>query len=256
MTDSAASPSEANTEQNAVDSTQSTSSKFTKKIRSFVRRSGRMTAPQKIAYDKLWPKYGRMITDGVVDLSAWFDREAESNHDTILEIGFGMGDSLLKMAQANPDKNYIGIEIHLPGLGRLLNEIDKAGVTNIRLYQEDAVEVLEQCLVDNSLAGMQLYFPDPWHKARHHKRRIVKEEFVQHLRKKLKVGGTFHMATDWENYAEHMLEVMTQTQGYENTSTREDGCIERPESRPLTKFEQRGHRLGHGVWDIVFAKTL
>jgi tRNA (guanine-N7-)-methyltransferase len=133
-------------------------------------------------------------------------------------------------------------------------EADEAGLTNLRVFEHDAVEVLADCIADGSLTTMQLFFPDPWHKKRHHKRRIVQPEFVESLRQKLKIGGVFHMATDWENYAEHMLEVMTAAPGYENISETQD-YVPRPDNRPLTKFEQRGHRLGHGVWDLMFKRS-
>ena len=163
-----------------------------------------------------------------------------------------MGKSLVEMAAAAPEKNFIGIEVHRPGVGACLSSAQDAGITNLRLFCHDAVEVLGQMIPDQSIDTLQLFFPDPWHKARHHKRRIVQPAFVQMLRPKLKIGGVFHMATDWENYAEHMLEVMNAAEGFVNTV--EGDYAPRPDSRPLTKFEQRGHRLGHGVWDLLFAR--
>ena len=222
---------------------------FLRRIRSFVRREGRLTPGQQRALDELWPRFGIDHDEKQLDLDAIFGRSAPR----ILEIGFGNGASLLKMAQDNPDKDYIGIEVHRPGAGNLLHNIEREGVTNIRVMTDDAVDILKQQIPDASLDLVQLFFPDPWHKKKHHKRRIVQPEFAQLLRRKLKPGGHFHMATDWQDYAEHMLEVMNAAEGFRNTSATND-YIERPESRPLTKFEQRGHRLGHGVWDLVFEK--
>lgn len=219
-----------------------------RKIRSFVMRPGRMTESQQRALEKLWPVYG-LQPGQPIEPEALFGRGGP----LVFEIGFGMGDSLIDMAKADPESNFIGVEVHLPGVGRLLNNIDKDGLTNIRVYQHDAVEVLEQCLPDQSIDRLQLYFPDPWHKKRHHKRRIVQPEFAQLVRRKLKVGGVWHMATDWENYAEHMLEVMSAAEGYQNLSETND-YVPRPKFRPETKFERRGERLGHGVWDLMFKR--
>jgi tRNA (guanine-N7-)-methyltransferase len=158
------------------------------------------------------------------------------------------------MAANHAENDYLGIEVHRPGVGNLLLQIEKQGLNNIRVSNDDAVEVLEQQIPDASLDAVYLFFPDPWHKKKHHKRRIVQPVFVQLLRRKLRTGGIFHMATDWENYAEHMLEVMTAAEGFENMAE-EGRYVARPGYRPLTKFEQRGHRLGHGVWDLVFIKV-
>lgn len=222
--------------------------KFMRRIRSFVRREGRLTRGQERALQELWPVMGVEYRDEMLDLNALFGREAP----VVLEIGFGMGKSLVEMAAAAPEKNFIGIEVHRPGVGACLSSAQDAGITNLRLFCHDAVEVLGQMIPDQSIDTLQLFFPDPWHKARHHKRRIVQPAFVQMLRPKLKIGGVFHMATDWENYAEHMLEVMNAAEGFVNTV--EGDYAPRPDSRPLTKFEQRGHRLGHGVWDLLFAR--
>ena len=170
-----------------------------------------------------------------------------------VEIGFGNGDSLAKMAAANPDKDYIGIEVHTPGVGHLLILLHEQGINNVRIYCHDAIEILEQKIADNSLAGVHLFFPDPWHKKKHHKRRIVRPSFVDLLVKKLNTGGYFHAATDWENYAEAMLTVLSEGAVLNNTSPTQDYCS-CPEYRPLTKFEQRGIKLGHGVWDLIFSK--
>ena len=222
--------------------------KFMRRIRSFVRREGRLTKGQERALLELWPVMGVEYRDEMLDLNQLFGRDAP----VVLEIGFGMGKSLVEMAAAAPEKNFIGIEVHRPGVGACLSSAQDAGITNLRLFCHDAVEVLGQMIPDQSIDTLQLFFPDPWHKARHHKRRIVQPAFVQMLRPKLKIGGVFHMATDWENYAEHMLEVMNAAEGFVNTV--EGDYAPRPDSRPLTKFEQRGHRLGHGVWDLQFAR--
>ncbi|MFC3912786.1 tRNA (guanosine(46)-N7)-methyltransferase TrmB [Pseudaeromonas sharmana] len=224
--------------------------KFMRRIRSFVRREGRLTKGQERALNELWPQMGVEFTGERLDLTALFGRAAP----VVLEIGFGMGASLVAMAKAAPEKNFIGIEVHRPGVGACLSAAEEAGVTNLRLFCHDAVEVLEQMIPEQSIDTLQLFFPDPWHKSRHHKRRIVQPAFVQMLRPRLKIGGLFHMATDWQNYAEHMLEVMQVAEGFSNTSAFGD-YVPRPESRPLTKFEQRGHRLGHGVWDLVFQRN-
>lgn len=221
-----------------------------RRIRSFVLRTGRMTEGQKRAYDLHWPSKGLELKKGAIAMPEVFGREAP----VVLEIGFGMGDSLAQMAAAEPDKDFIGVEVHSPGVGRLMHLIDESGIENLRAYCDDAVEVLEQCIADNSLSRVQIYFPDPWHKKRHHKRRLVQPEFVQLLRRKLKPGGVIHLATDWENYAEHMMQVMSAAEGFRNTQG-EGLFAPRPEYRPVTKFEKRGERLGHGVWDLLFEKT-
>ncbi len=221
-----------------------------KSIRSYVIRAGRMTEGQRKAFQRWWPVYGLSLFNGPLDQKQVFGRIAP----LVVEIGFGMGDSLLEMAQANPDQDFIGIEVHPPGVGRLINEAGHAGVTNLRVYMADAVDVLEDCIADGSVSRFQLYFPDPWHKKKHHKRRIVQPEFIQHVRPKLAAGGVFHMATDWEEYAEHMLEVMGAAAGYCNQSPAGSYC-ERPVYRPITKFERRGERLGHGVWDLLFQRS-
>ncbi|MGS0673539.1 tRNA (guanosine(46)-N7)-methyltransferase TrmB [Shewanella sp. 125m-1] len=224
--------------------------KYLRKVRSFVLREGRLTKGQAQAMEQQWPIMGLDYTPESIDLVEVFGREA----DTVLEIGFGMGASLVEMAKAAPELNFIGIEVHKPGVGACLAEAAEAGVTNLRVYHHDAIEVLENSIAEGSLACVQLFFPDPWHKTRHHKRRIVQAPFAELIRKKLKVGGVFHLATDWENYSEHMLEVMNAAPGYKNQSATGD-VVERPEHRPLTKFEARGHRLGHGVWDLMFERV-
>lgn len=220
-----------------------------RRIRSFVRRQGRLTKGQEFALENYWPVMGVEYETAPVDFAALFGREAP----VTLEIGFGMGTSLVAMAQANPQQNFLGIEVHSPGVGACLATAHEEGVENLRVMCHDAVEVLQKMIPDNSLSMVQLFFPDPWHKARHNKRRIVQVPFAELVKSKLKLGGVFHMATDWEPYAEHMLEVMSSIDGYQNQSQSND-YVPRPDSRPVTKFEQRGHRLGHGVWDLMFER--
>ncbi len=225
--------------------------KLVRKIRSFVRREGRLTKGQEAALEACWPEMG---IDYQQQLLVWQEVFGNDN-PVVLEIGFGMGASLVEMAKNAPQRNFIGIEVHRPGVGACLSAAKEAGVTNLRVMCHDAVEVFAHMIPDSSLTTLQLFFPDPWHKKRHHKRRIVQLEFAEMVRRKLKVdSGIFHMATDWENYAEHMIEVMNQAPGYENIAVEGD-YIPRPQQRPLTKFEARGHRLGHGVWDIQFKRV-
>lgn len=224
-------------------------SPYLRRIRSFVRREGRLTPGQQRAMDELFPRFGIEAGEGVLDLDAIFGRNAPR----ILEIGFGNGESLAEIAKNHPENDYIGIEVHRPGVGHLLMRIEELGLTNLRVMCADAVEILEQQIPDESLDALYLFFPDPWHKKRHHKRRQVRSEWAQLVRKKLKVGGLLHMATDWENYAEHMLEVLSAAEGFSNTSASGD-YVPKPDYRPETKFERRGQRLGHGVWDLVFEK--
>lgn len=228
-----------------------------RRIKSFVLRTGRMTARQKNAFDLYWPLYGLGPTYGA-DASEWpeafnFSEIFPNRSPLILEIGFGMGDSLAKMAANNPENNYLGVEVHPPGVGSILNLIAEQKLSNIRIFHADAVQLLQQFIANESLAGVCLFFPDPWHKKRHHKRRIVNPDFVHLLQQKLQADGFFHMATDWENYAEHMLDVMQKNLHFVNQS-RDNSYIERPDWRPETKFEKRGVRLGHGVWDLLFRK--
>lgn len=221
-----------------------------KPVRSFVIRAGRMTDGQKNAFSQFWPSYGLSLFDGAIDPAAVFGREAP----LVLEIGFGMGDSLLAMASTEADKNFIGIEVHPPGVGRLINNIGKTGLDNIKVYMADATDVLADCIPDGSISRFQLFFPDPWHKKKHHKRRIVQPDFIQRLRPKLAPGGIVHLATDWEAYAEHMMEVMSGAEGFRNCAG-DYLFAERPAHRPVTKFEARGERLGHGVWDLLFERV-
>jgi len=220
-----------------------------KDIRSYVIRGGRITEGQKAAFDRYWDQYGLSLYDGEISS----DKTFSNNAPLVVEVGFGMGDSLLEMAKAEPDKNFVGIEVHPPGVGRLINSAGKDEIKNLRVYMADAVDVLNDCFADNSIDRFQLYFPDPWHKKKHHKRRIVQTEFSNLILKKLKVGGVFHLATDWENYAEYMVEVLEPITGFKNQAGK-DIFSPRPDFRPITKFEKRGERLGHGVWDLLYEK--
>lgn len=218
-------------------------------IKSFVMRAGRMTEGQQRGLEQGWPKYGLELEDGLRDFDQVFGRQAPRT----FEIGFGMGHSTLEMAAAAPEQDFIGVEVHKPGVGALLSGMQAQGLSNIRVYSCDALEVLRHCVADASLDRVLLFFPDPWHKKRHHKRRIVQPAFAELVRQKLKIGGVLHMATDWEPYAEHMLEVMQAAPGYRNLA--QDGrFVPRPDDRPMTKFERRGERLGHGVWDLLFQR--
>ncbi|PYF79916.1 MULTISPECIES: tRNA (guanosine(46)-N7)-methyltransferase TrmB [Marinomonas] len=219
-------------------------------IRSFVVRGGRMTEGQQKNYDANWAVYGLNLPDGRIDYKTVFGREA----DVVIEVGFGMGASLVEMAKNAPEKDFIGIEVHPPGVAKLMMLAKEEGVTNLRVYCDDAIEVMANCLPQHKASGFQLFFPDPWHKKKHNKRRIVQPLFAQQVANVLKEGGLFHMATDWEPYAEHMMEVMEAQEGYQNAAGKGQ-YHPRPEWRPLTKFEQRGERLGHGVWDLIYSKV-
>jgi tRNA (guanine-N7-)-methyltransferase len=218
-------------------------------IKSFVCRTGRVTVRQKQALD-YWLKDYELPSEGSWDFQQIFQREA----DTIVEIGFGMGSSLFAMAEARPELNFIGIEVHRAGLGSLAALLHENGLTNVRLVALDAVQVFNQLIPAASLAGVQVFFPDPWHKKKHNKRRLIQDDFVKLLVDRLKPGGFIHCATDWEDYAHHMSEVLSKNPDITNTS-KESAFIERPSHRPVTKFEQRGLRLGHGVWDLMFCKN-
>ena len=218
-------------------------------IRSFVLRQGRVSNAQQRYYDEMMAKIGiPYVADaGTLDLDGVFGRQASR----ILEIGFGMGETSATIAAANPQNDYLGIEVHTPGVGSLCKLIAEQGLTNQRIIQHDAVEVLRDMIAPGSLDGVHIFFPDPWPKARHHKRRLIQPPLVAQLASRLKPGGYLHCATDWENYAEQMLEVLRGEATLENTA---EGFAPRPAYRPLTKFEQRGLRLGHGVWDVIFRK--
>jgi len=217
-------------------------------IRSFVVRGGRLTPSQQLAMDTLWPLYGLEQDAGLIDRQAVFGRDAE----LVFEIGFGMGDSLAAMALKYPHKDYIGIDVHPPGIGTLLKEIRDRDIPNLKVMQGDAVQVLDSCFTDASLDRIQIYFPDPWHKKRHHKRRLIQAPFVEKLAGKLRQGGILHLATDWENYAEQMMEVMSALPQFRNKAGA--GNFSDTDERVETKFERRGNRLGHGVWDLLFEK--
>ena len=216
-------------------------------IRSFVLRQGRVSNAQRRAHEILMPKYGIPFADNPLDLDQIFGRSVPK----FLEIGFGMGETTATIAQAHPQYDYLAIDVHTPGVGSLLKQIDESGLVNVRVIQHDAVEVLQRMLPSNCLDGVHIFFPDPWPKARHHKRRLIQPEFITLLCRHLKRGGYIHAATDWENYAGQILEVLRNEPQLANTAI---DYAPRPEYRPLTKFEQRGLRLGHGVWDLVFRR--
>jgi tRNA (guanine-N7-)-methyltransferase len=216
-------------------------------IRSYVLRQGRVSNAQARAHETLLPKYGIEYSGKPIDLSAVFGRRAK----IILEIGCGMGETTAAIAAAHPKTDFLGIEVHTPGVGSLLKLIDEGGLGNLRVIQHDAVEVLREMIAPASLDGAHIFFPDPWPKKRHHKRRLVQTDFVALLASRLKPGGYVHLATDWEEYAGQMLEVLSAEPELENTA---EGYAPRPGYRPQTKFETRGLKLGHGVWDIVFRK--
>ncbi len=217
-------------------------------IRSFVLRAGRMGPGQARALEALGPRFVLPYSASACDFDAAFGRTAPR----ILEIGFGMGDATAAIAQALPDTDFLAVEVHPPGVGALLKRIGELGLTNLRLLQHDAVDVLRHMVAPESLAGVHVFFPDPWHKKKHNKRRLIQTEFVALLASRLRATGRLHCATDWQPYAEQMLEVLSAEPQLRNTA---DGFAERPGYRPLTKFENRGLKLGHGVWDLVFEKV-
>ncbi|NGY06652.1 tRNA (guanosine(46)-N7)-methyltransferase TrmB [Solimonas terrae] len=220
-----------------------------REIRSFVRREGRMTDAQKRAMDELWPCYGIAAPTEAVDLAQLFGRTAPC----VFEIGFGMGDYLLSRVVAEPERDFIGVEVHRPGVGRLMHRAQAAGARNLRVVSDDAVVVLRQGIADGALDEIVIQFPDPWHKARHHKRRLIQPAFAQLAVCKLKPGGLLSLATDWQHYAEHMLEVLNAAPGLCNLSA-DGGYVPRPATRLKTKFETRGERLGHAVFDLSFRR--
>ena len=220
-------------------------------IRSFVLRQGRITAGQERAFAEHWPRYGLDASDALrLDARALFADDRDLN----LEIGFGNGESLVQMAQATPDAGYIGIEVHRPGVGHALLAAAAAGLDNLRLIRHDAVAILRDHVADGTLARVQIYFPDPWPKARHHKRRIVQKPFTDLIWRKLRAGGEIHCATDWAEYAEWMRDVFASDDKWQNLGGA-DGYAPRPDGRPQAKFERRGERLGHGVWDLRYRKN-
>ncbi len=221
-------------------------------IRSYVIRSGRFTKAQRRAFEQVWEKFGLDVGSGLLNMELEFGKLAP----LIVEIGFGMGDALFEMAQKNPESHFIGIEVYAPGIGRLMNRAYSVGLTNLRIYFSDANDVLENCIGMESIDRLQLFFPDPWHKKKHHKRRLVQVEFVELVRSRLRLGGIFHMATDWKPYAEHMLDVMNLSEGFANCANGIGGYSLKPKNRPLTKFEQRGQGLGHRTWDLLFSRQI
>ncbi len=216
-------------------------------IRSYVLRQGRISEAQQRSYSTLMPVYGIKYSKQLLDLEKSFNRAAPK----ILEIGFGMGETSATIAENYPQNDYLALEVHTPGVGSLLKQIQAKQLSNMRIIQHDAVEVLRDMLADESLDGVHIYFPDPWHKTRHNKRRLIQAPFIALLAGKLKEGAYLHLATDWENYAEQMLTVLDAEPSLHNTAT---DYAPRPAHRPLTKFENRGLRLGHGVWDLIFEK--
>lgn len=218
-------------------------------IRSFVRRSGRLTPSQRKALQELLPAYGLAFRPEPLDLEEAFDSE----HPLTLEIGFGNGDTLVAQAAANPGMNFLGIEVHEPGVGHCLLKAKEAGLKNLRLIVHDAIEVLEQQVSQKSVTRVNLYFPDPWPKKRHHKRRIVQAEFVDLIANRLAAGGTFNVATDWENYAEHIDAVLSRSDRFDCIDRREHAG-DQPLDRPRTRFERRGLGKGHRIWDWCFKK--
>jgi len=218
-----------------------------RRIRSFVTRAGRVSTGQIKALEAFGPQFCLPYAPQILDVDQVFGRHAP----TVLEIGFGMGDTTATIAAAMPDTNFIGVEVHTPGVGSLLKLIGEQGLQNLRLLQHDAFEVVTHMIAPNSLAGVHIFFPDPWHKARHKKRRLIQAPFVQLLASRIAPNGYLHCATDWQDYAEQMLEVLGAEPTLENTA---EGYAPRPEYRPVTKFEKRGLRLGHSVWDLVFKK--
>ena len=224
--------------------------KHLRKIQSFVKRSGRLSKGQSLGLNELWADYGIDVDKTLLNFEEVFGNQSE----VTLEVGFGNGDSLLEMAIQEPGQNFLGIEVYEAGVGRLVNEASKKSVSNLRVIKEDAVEVLENNIPDGSISNFQLFFPDPWHKKRHHKRRIVQKSFLDLLSRKLINDGMVHVATDWEEYAEHIMETLESHSHFKNRAG-DHMYSERPQYRPLTKFENRGQKLGHGVWDIIFTKT-
>lgn len=217
-----------------------------RRIRSFVRREGRITPKQQRAFTQLWQHYGAESSDGILVLP--------EKREVIFEIGFGMGQSLFEMAALNPNAFFIGVEVHRPGVGTLINSAEEAGLNNIKVFCEDANIVLKQSISDQSLDRINIFFPDPWHKKRHNKRRLIQSQFIKLLYTKLKPGGLLHLATDWQDYAEQMMAVMTDANGFSNIEGSQQ-FHQNTSMRPKTKFEKRGERLGHGVWDLIFKRT-
>ena len=220
---------------------------FMRVIKSYVLRAGRMGPGQTRAFEQYGAKFLLPYQTSRLDTTSAFGRAAP----LILEIGFGMGDATAKIAQTRPDDNFLCCEVHAPGVGALLKRCGEGLISNIRIVQHDAVEVMDHMLGDNSLDGVHIFFPDPWHKSRHHKRRLIQSPFVHRLVQHIRPGGYLHLATDWQPYAEQMLDVLSAETLLQNTA---EGFAPKPDYRPLTKFENRGLKLGHGVWDLVFLR--
>jgi len=216
-------------------------------IRSFVLRQGRFSPGQQRAYEMLMPRFGIPFSPTFLDLEAVFGRKAPK----ILEIGFGMGETTAKIAAEHPENDYLGVEVHIPGVGALLKRIDEQALTNIRIIRHDAVEVVRTMLPPGCLDGVHIFFPDPWPKKRHHKRRLLQPQFAELLATRLAPGGYLHAATDWQEYAEHMLATLSAVADLDNPH---GGFAVRPSARPQTKFETRGRRLGHDSWDVIFRR--
>jgi tRNA (guanine-N7-)-methyltransferase len=216
-------------------------------IRSYVLRQGRFSKGQQRAYSELLPRFGVKYEAAPLDFVAVFGRKAP----VVVEIGFGMGETTARIAAENPATDYLGIEVHSPGVGSLLKQVEERGLTNVRVVSHDAVEVLRDMVPADSLAGIHLFFPDPWPKKRHHKRRLMQAEFAALAASRIAPGGHIHVATDWQEYAEHVLAVLSSVPQLRNTA---DGFAPRPATRPETKFERRGLKLGHGVWDLLFTR--
>jgi tRNA (guanine-N7-)-methyltransferase len=216
-------------------------------VRSFVLRQGRLTPGQEQAHATLFPRYGIAYATGPLDFAQVFGRAAP----TVLEIGFGMGETTAEIARAHPEQNFLGVDVHTPGVGSLLKQVQELDLANVRVIRHDAVEVVRDMIPESSLAGIHVFFPDPWPKKRHHKRRLLQAPFVHALTRRLQAGGYLHVATDWEDYAQHTLAVLEAEPLLANTA---QGFAPRPLHRPLTKFERRGLRLGHGVWDLFFRR--
>lgn len=223
-----------------------------RRIKSFVRRAGRTTIGQNKALEELGPQFILQFQNQLLDPAQVFS--PSSGSPLVLEIGFGMGEATAKIAQTLSSTHFIACEVHPPGVGALLKRIDENKIANIRIFQHDAVEVIDHMLANSSLDGVHIFFPDPWHKKRHNKRRLIQAPFVAKLCSKLKVGGYIHVATDWQPYAEQVLEVLQAESQLQNSSSDPSGFAEKPSYRPLTKFENRGIKLGHGVWDLVFIR--
>ena len=220
-----------------------------RRIRSFVLRMGRMTSGQQRALDELWPRFGIDYTPTILNLDTIFGRHAPR----MIEIGFGTGEALFAYAQAHPEMDCLGVEVHRPGAGHLLMNVGEHVLTNVRTSCHDAVEVLTNQLAPGSIDAVHIFFPDPWHKARHHKRRLIQPAFADLLARVIKPSGMLRLATDWQNYAEHMRAVLDVHPAFTNLAD-DSGYMPRPEDRPLTRFERRGHRLGHGVWDMAYQR--